>query len=179
LAATRVRNRSSFSVSRSCLRSPVHRASFLSVVEDQFKQYAGKNAFSAATTTESGKIAVASDKGDIRLFDSIGKIAKVSERFDLSEYQEASRGNLTDRFGLLVWRLRLLFLLTEMPSSVWTLPPMVDGSLRPARPTSFLSILSSERESSFLCHHQLFSLLLVIEIDNSCLCLLSHLCSPL
>jgi len=48
------------------------------LVESQFKQYATKNDFSAATTTESGKVAVASNKGDIRLFDSIGKNAKVS-----------------------------------------------------------------------------------------------------
>jgi hypothetical protein len=48
------------------------------LVESQFKQYATKNDFSAATTTESGRVAVASNKGDIRLFDSIGKNAKVS-----------------------------------------------------------------------------------------------------
>ena len=47
------------------------------LVESQFKQYAGKNDFSAAATTESGKLAVASNKGDIRLFDAIGKNAKV------------------------------------------------------------------------------------------------------
>jgi hypothetical protein len=48
------------------------------LVESQFKQYASKNDFSAAATTESGKLAVASNKGDIRLFDAIGKNAKVS-----------------------------------------------------------------------------------------------------
>lgn len=47
------------------------------LVESQFKQYASKNDFSAATTTESGKLVVASNKGDIRLFDQIGKNAKV------------------------------------------------------------------------------------------------------
>ena len=47
------------------------------LVQDQFKQYATKNDFSAAATTETGKIAVASNKGDIRLFDQIGKNAKV------------------------------------------------------------------------------------------------------
>jgi hypothetical protein len=46
-------------------------------VESQFKQYATKNDFSAAATTESGKLVVASNKGDIRLFDQIGKNAKV------------------------------------------------------------------------------------------------------
>nr|XP_031859921.1 uncharacterized protein CI109_004528 [Kwoniella shandongensis]KAA5526993.1 hypothetical protein CI109_004528 [Kwoniella shandongensis] len=48
------------------------------LVESQFKQYATKNDFSAATTTESGKLAVASNKGDIRLFDQIGKNAKTA-----------------------------------------------------------------------------------------------------
>ena len=48
------------------------------LVDSQFKQYATKNDFSAAATTESGKLAVASNKGDIRLFDAIGKNAKVS-----------------------------------------------------------------------------------------------------
>ncbi|WOO85774.1 Vacuolar import and degradation protein 27 [Vanrija pseudolonga] len=48
------------------------------LVESQFKQYASKNDFSAAVTTESGKLAVASNKGDIRLFDTIGKNAKTA-----------------------------------------------------------------------------------------------------
>ncbi|KAL7410890.1 VID27 cytoplasmic protein-domain-containing protein [Mrakia frigida] len=48
------------------------------MVESQFKQYVSKNDFSAAATTESGKLAVASNKGDIRLFDSLGKNAKTA-----------------------------------------------------------------------------------------------------
>lgn len=48
------------------------------LVESQFKQYATKNDFSAAATTESGKVALASNKGDIRLFDQIGKNAKTA-----------------------------------------------------------------------------------------------------
>jgi hypothetical protein len=48
------------------------------MVESEFKQYAGKNDFSAAATTASGKLAVASNKGDIRLFDKLGKIAKTA-----------------------------------------------------------------------------------------------------
>nr|ODO02222.1 cytoplasmic protein [Cryptococcus depauperatus CBS 7855] len=48
------------------------------LVDSQFKQYATKNDFSAATTTESGKLVVASNKGDLRLFDSIGKNAKTA-----------------------------------------------------------------------------------------------------
>lgn len=48
------------------------------LVEGQFKQYATKSDFSAATTTESGKVAVASNNGDIRLFDQVGKNAKTA-----------------------------------------------------------------------------------------------------
>ena len=46
------------------------------LVDDQLKQYATKNDFSAAATTEKGYIAVASNKGDIRLFDRLGINAK-------------------------------------------------------------------------------------------------------
>lgn len=46
------------------------------IVESDLKQYASKNAFSAAATTEKGYIAVASDKGDIRMFDRLGVRAK-------------------------------------------------------------------------------------------------------
>lgn len=46
------------------------------LVDDQLKQYATKNAFSAAATTAKGHIAVASEKGDIRLFDRLGINAK-------------------------------------------------------------------------------------------------------
>ncbi|KAM0751534.1 VID27-domain-containing protein [Meredithblackwellia eburnea MCA 4105] len=46
------------------------------VVESEFKQYASKQKFSVAATTDSRRLAVASDKGEIRLFDKIGKIAK-------------------------------------------------------------------------------------------------------
>jgi hypothetical protein len=55
------------------------------IVDAQFKQYATKNDFSAAVTTESGKLAVASNKGDIRLFDQIGKNAKVGSRFHVEQ----------------------------------------------------------------------------------------------
>jgi hypothetical protein len=48
------------------------------MVESQFKQYVSKNKFSGVTTTASGKLAVASEKGDIRLFDTIGKNAKTA-----------------------------------------------------------------------------------------------------
>jgi hypothetical protein len=48
------------------------------LVESQFKQYVSKNKFSGVTTTAAGKLAVASEKGDIRLFDSIGKNAKTA-----------------------------------------------------------------------------------------------------
>lgn len=46
------------------------------LVENQLKQYMSKNDFSAAATTEKGHIAVASNKGDVRLFDRLGVNAK-------------------------------------------------------------------------------------------------------
>lgn len=46
------------------------------LVETDLKQYTSKNDFSAAATTEKGYIAVASNKGDIRLFDRLGINAK-------------------------------------------------------------------------------------------------------
>ena len=48
------------------------------MVESQYKQYVSKNKFSGVTTTATGRIAVASEKGDIRLFDAIGKNAKTA-----------------------------------------------------------------------------------------------------
>lgn len=48
------------------------------LVDSEFKQYATKADFSASATTESGRLAVASNKGDIRLYDKIGKIAKTA-----------------------------------------------------------------------------------------------------
>ncbi|KAI5863763.1 VID27-domain-containing protein [Durotheca rogersii] len=46
------------------------------LVESQLKQYVSKNDFSAVSTTEKGYVAVASNKGDIRLFDRLGINAK-------------------------------------------------------------------------------------------------------
>ncbi|EPY50504.1 Vid27 family protein [Schizosaccharomyces cryophilus OY26] len=48
------------------------------LVAEEFKQYATRNHFSTAATTEKGYIAVASDKGDIRLFDRLGINAKTA-----------------------------------------------------------------------------------------------------
>ncbi|KDQ64569.1 hypothetical protein JAAARDRAFT_28213 [Jaapia argillacea MUCL 33604] len=48
------------------------------MVDSQLKQYVSKNKFSDVATTASGQLAVASEKGDIRLFDSIGKNAKTA-----------------------------------------------------------------------------------------------------
>ena len=48
------------------------------LVESEFKQYASKNKFSSLATTESGQVAVASEKGDLRLFDKVGKNAKTA-----------------------------------------------------------------------------------------------------
>ncbi|EKD18782.1 vacuolar import and degradation protein [Drepanopeziza brunnea f. sp. 'multigermtubi' MB_m1] len=46
------------------------------LVDTELKQYVSKNEFSAAATTEKGYIAVASNKGDIRMFDRLGINAK-------------------------------------------------------------------------------------------------------
>lgn len=46
------------------------------LVDSDMKQYASKNDFSSLATTEKGFIAVASNKGDIRLFDRLGIRAK-------------------------------------------------------------------------------------------------------
>ena len=48
------------------------------LVDSQMKQYTSKNAFSNAATTEDGYIAVASEKGDIRMFDRLGVRAKTA-----------------------------------------------------------------------------------------------------
>lgn len=48
------------------------------LVDSDLKQYASKNDFSALSTTEKGFIAVASNKGDIRLFDRLGIRAKTT-----------------------------------------------------------------------------------------------------
>jgi hypothetical protein len=48
------------------------------LVESELKQYASKNDFSAAATTEKGYIAVASNKGEIRMFDRLGINAKTA-----------------------------------------------------------------------------------------------------
>jgi hypothetical protein len=58
------------------------------LVESQHQQYKSKNEFSAIATTEAGFIAVASEKGDIRLFDRVGIRAKVT----LPALGEAIRG---------------------------------------------------------------------------------------
>lgn len=46
------------------------------LVEAQLKQYLSKNDFSAAATTDKGYIALASNKGDVRLYDRLGINAK-------------------------------------------------------------------------------------------------------
>ncbi|KAK1810929.1 Vacuolar import and degradation protein 27 [Friedmanniomyces endolithicus] len=48
------------------------------LVDSEMKQYTGKNDFSAAATTKQGYIAVASNKGDIRMFDRLGINAKTA-----------------------------------------------------------------------------------------------------
>jgi VID27 C-terminal WD40-like domain len=63
-------------ISRNALYRIDPRVSGNKLVENDLKQYASKNDFSAAATTEKGYIAVASNKGDIRLFDRLGINAK-------------------------------------------------------------------------------------------------------
>jgi VID27 C-terminal WD40-like domain/VID27 PH-like domain/VID27 N-terminal region len=63
-------------LSRNALYRVDPRLSGNKLVETDLKQYASKNDFSAAATTEKGYIAVASNKGDIRLFDRLGINAK-------------------------------------------------------------------------------------------------------
>lgn len=63
-------------VSKNALFRVDPRLSGAKLVDSQLKQYASKNDFSALSTTEKGYIAVASNKGDIRLFDRLGINAK-------------------------------------------------------------------------------------------------------
>lgn len=63
-------------LSRNALYRIDPRVSGTKLVESGLKQYVSKNEFSAAATTEKGYIAVASNKGDIRLFDRLGINAK-------------------------------------------------------------------------------------------------------
>jgi hypothetical protein len=48
------------------------------LVDANMKQYASKTGFTAAATTEQGYIAIGSEKGDIRLYDRLGVIAKTN-----------------------------------------------------------------------------------------------------
>ncbi|KAK4443880.1 VID27 cytoplasmic protein-domain-containing protein [Podospora aff. communis PSN243] len=63
-------------VSHNALYRVDPRLSGSKLVDAQLKQYASKNDFSAIATTAKGHIAVASNKGDVRLFDRLGINAK-------------------------------------------------------------------------------------------------------
>ncbi|KAL2261393.1 hypothetical protein VTK26DRAFT_4263 [Humicola hyalothermophila] len=63
-------------ISRNALYRVDPRLSGSKLVDSQLKQYVSKNDFSAIATTEKGYIAVASNKGDVRLFDRLGINAK-------------------------------------------------------------------------------------------------------
>ncbi|ROW03863.1 hypothetical protein VPNG_07274 [Cytospora leucostoma] len=63
-------------ISRNALYRVDPRLSGNKLVDSQLKQYVSKNEFSSIATTEKGHIAVASNKGDIRLFDRLGINAK-------------------------------------------------------------------------------------------------------
>lgn len=65
-------------LSRNALYRIDPRLSGNKMVDSDLKQYTSKNDFSAAATTEKGHIAVASNKGDIRLFDRLGINAKTA-----------------------------------------------------------------------------------------------------
>ncbi|KAJ5306203.1 hypothetical protein PENANT_c024G07762 [Penicillium antarcticum] len=63
-------------VSKNALYRIDPRLSGNKLVDADLKQYASKNDFSAMATTEKGYLAVASNKGDIRMFDRLGINAK-------------------------------------------------------------------------------------------------------
>lgn len=63
-------------ISRNALYRVDPRLAGNKLVDSQLKQYVSKNDFSSVATTEKGHIAVASNKGDIRLFDRLGINAK-------------------------------------------------------------------------------------------------------
>ncbi|KAL2163248.1 hypothetical protein VTH06DRAFT_5304 [Thermothelomyces fergusii] len=63
-------------ISKNALYRVDPRLSGTKLVDAQLKQYVSKNDFSAIATTGKGYIAVASNKGDIRLFDRLGINAK-------------------------------------------------------------------------------------------------------
>lgn len=63
-------------ISRNALYRVDPRLAGNKLVDSQLKQYVSKNDFSSIATTEKGHIAVASNKGDIRLFDRLGINAK-------------------------------------------------------------------------------------------------------
>lgn len=63
-------------ISRNALYRVDPRLAGNKLVNSQLKQYVSKNDFSSVATTEKGHIAVASNKGDIRLFDRLGINAK-------------------------------------------------------------------------------------------------------
>lgn len=63
-------------ISRNALYRVDPRLAGSKLVDAQLKQYMSKNDFSAVATTEKGYIAVASNKGDVRLFDRLGVNAK-------------------------------------------------------------------------------------------------------
>ncbi|RDW63990.1 hypothetical protein BP5796_10492 [Coleophoma crateriformis] len=63
-------------ISRNALYRVDPRLAGNKLVDSELKQYVSKNDFSVAATTEKGYIAVASNKGDIRMFDRLGINAK-------------------------------------------------------------------------------------------------------
>ncbi|PGG99940.1 tRNA (guanine9-N1)-methyltransferase [Blastomyces parvus] len=69
-------NQSFVGISRNALFRIDPRLSGNKLVQNDLKEYVKNNDFSAAATTEQGYVAVASNKGDIRMFDKFGIRAK-------------------------------------------------------------------------------------------------------
>lgn len=99
-------------------------------VDDQMKQYVVKNKFSAGATTGKGEVALASAKGEIRLFDKIDKRAKTL----LPGFGDAITGiDVTDSGRLIVATCKnyLLLISTEIDGDVLGFTKSM-GSEKPA-----------------------------------------------
>lgn len=84
------------------------------LVDSQFKQYASKTDFSTLTTTEAGKIVVASNRGDIRLYDAVGKNARTAFPA-LGDPIIGVDASADGRYLIATCKTYLLFLDTKIP----------------------------------------------------------------
>ncbi|PVU93891.1 hypothetical protein BB561_002956 [Smittium simulii] len=102
------------------------------LVESMHKQYTTKNLFSSVATNEKGNIIVASEKGDIRLFDRIGVNAKTS----LPSLGEPILGvdvTADGRYIVATFSLYLLLIDTKIPDR------FADKIKDPAKRNGFMS----------------------------------------